>query len=646
MTPYVADQSSQLNFALFVTQAGANALLAVVLIGLQRVYRRAFLAHWGAAWLALTCSLLGAALAPWLVTRAETDGLRLLVVALTLAAGYAHVAGLLSGAWLLVTARAPGRALVPFLVSASLLLGFALAFGSAELAASTRALARNGLLALVTGLAFVGAAVMVSALARREPSFSRWLVVGLLFLAGSGRLVQFAEQVAFPQGFAFESLAGVIVTHSLGLFLQLLLLAGLLLWFFEDERGNLARAARALAESEEQRRRSEHMEAVGRLAGGVAHDFNNLLTAITGHAEILLARAGPAHPDREDLQPIARAAARAAELVRELLTFSRRQPLRPRNFVLDELLGDVRRTLERVLGENARFELQLGAPGAVLHADPSQIELAVLNLVSNARDAIRGRGVLRLTTSVTRLEAGAATTLPTGSYLLLEVADDGCGIAPEAKAKIFEPFFTTKPGKGTGLGLSSVYGIVTRSGGEIRVESAPGRGTTFRIWLPLVAATPERRFDLVPAAPGVGGHESILLVEDEDQVRELARRLLTRAGYRVSGCASGDQARACLQADPTGFQLVLSDVVMPGLPLEELLATVRDEHRGLRVLLMSGYSGSSVGRQGVDLAVANYLQKPFTSRELLDAVRAALDGPLAESRPGVADSLGGSAGSA
>src|SRR6185436_11953512 len=209
----------------------------------------------------------------------------------------------------------------------------------------------------------------VSRLARREPSFSRWLVVGLLALAGVLRLEQVAPRLVRPASWLeVDSLAAVVAPHLLALSVQLLLIPGLLLWFFEEERRNLARTARALEESEAHRRRSEHMEAVGRLAGGVAHDFNNLLTAITGHAELLLLRTGPGHPDREDLQPIARAAGRAADLVRELLTFSRRHPRHPRNFVLDDLLADLRKMVARLLGENVRLELALAASGAVVHA--------------------------------------------------------------------------------------------------------------------------------------------------------------------------------------------------------------------------------------------------------------------------------------
>ena len=617
----------KLGFALFVTQTVANALLATLLLGLHRTYRRAFLAHWGLAWLALALSFAADSLSMSLPARGDADPLHRLVLSLALVCGYGYVTGVLSGTWLLVTGRSSRRGIVPVLLALPLALGTALALGTGGLEPGPRALVRVGLVHFAEGAAFLGAAFALARVARRERLLSRWVMVVLFVFAGAVKLQQFAMQAVYIDGVPVDSLVGLVGPPALELFVSFLFLPGLAAWFLEDERRDLARATLALAESEEQRRRSERMDAVGRLAGGVAHDFNNLLTAIIGHAELLLLRAGVGHPDREDLVPIARAAARAADLVRELLTFSRRQPLHPRHFVLDELLGRIKKTIESLLGENARLELALHAPGAVLHADPTQLELAVFNLVSNAREAIHGSGRLRLATAETRIEAGDASGLAPGRYLLLEVADDGCGIPPAARDKVFEPFFTTKQGRNTGLGLSSVYGIVKTSGGEIRVESELERGTTFRIWLPLVEAAPESCVELVPATFGRGGDECILLVEDEAQVRLLAQRLLARAGYRVVVVESGDEACARLRASPNEFQLLLSDVVMPGMPLEQLLATVRREHPGLRVVLMSGYSEASIGKHGVELAREHFVQKPFSARELLDAVRTALDGP-------------------
>jgi signal transduction histidine kinase/CheY-like chemotaxis protein len=626
------EQGAQLGLALFASQAGASLLLASVLAGLHRVYSRPFLACWAAAWLALGLSTAGMALGALQFGASERDWARLATTTLVLAAGYGHVAGLFAGTWALATGRAPGRFYWRALVPLVLVLGLAAALRTADLEPGARAIARTGALGLATGLAFLAAGLAVAGPLARERSVSRGILAVLFVAGGLVQLDQFLRVVRYPGGIAADSLVVLVAPHAFGLLLQFLLLAGLLWWFFAEERAVALRAQAALAASEEQRRRVEHMESVGRLAGGVAHDFNNLLTAIRGHAESLLARTQPGDPDREDLLPIARATARAAELVRHLLTFSRRQPLRPQRFVLDELLASRERTLSRLAGENVRLVLQLGAPGAVLHADPAQIEMVVINLVTNARDAVRGRGELRIATRALEL-APDASSLAAGPYVELEVHDDGCGIPRELQHKIFEPFFTTKPGQGTGLGLSSVYGVIEVSRGAIRVESEPGRGSTFRIWLPRVSAAPEARDELVPVAPAAGGNETILLAEDEDLVRHIAQRSLTRAGYRVLAATNGEHALEVLRATSEPVHLLLSDVVMPGLTLEELLAGARALRPELRVLLMSGYTEAAVGRQGVDPAFADFLQKPYDSGELLAAVRAALDRPPATRGP-------------
>jgi CheY-like chemotaxis protein len=316
--------------------------------------------------------------------------------------------------------------------------------------------------------------------------------------------------------------------------------------------------------------------------------------------------------------------------VRELLTFSRRQPHRPRHFSLDALLTGMRRTLARVLGENVRLEFELGACDGVLLADPALIELALINLATNARDALAAGGRFRLRTSMVNLED---STVPAGRYLLLEASDTGCGIRAEDLAKIFEPFFTTKPGKGTGLGLSSVYGIVKQSQGEIRVESQPGVGTTFRIWLPLTEAgvlaeaQPQAVHEWVPATQAPGGCETILLVEDDVGVRLLTQRQLALAGYRVLLAEDIDQALQILSTEAQPIHLVLSDVILPGRPLRDLIAHLA-LWPAIRLLVMSGYSEASVHLRGVDPDEA-WLQKPFTTQGLLAAVRGALDTPRA-----------------
>jgi signal transduction histidine kinase/ActR/RegA family two-component response regulator len=617
---------SDLGLFLFGTSMVGNALLGVVLLALHRVYRQPFLLHWALSWLALALFHLGMLVLSGTGLRPEP--VRLALLGLTLLAGFGQVALLVSGTALLVRGRPLGRA--ARLGLASLPFLFALVAMLASAGHGKPSLARDALHQLAFGIAFLGAAAGVARVSRRTSSSVSRLVVVVLVAVGLLRLWSLGWRLEHSG--AFVDLSELIVPQLLDLLLQQILALGVVTWFFEEERANRARTARELQASEELRARSEHMEAVGRLAGGVAHDFNNLLTAITGHAELLLARSPPGHPDREDVVPIARAADRAAELVRELLAFSRRQPLRPRYFVLDELLTELRRMIARLIGESVHLELFLGAPDVVLHADPVQLELAVINLATNARDALEGSGELCLTTSRVHVPRGADPVLTPGDYALLEVEDTGCGIPVEAQAKIFEPYFTTKAGKGNGLGLPSVYGFVKQSGGDVRVESEPGRGTTFRIWLPAAANASEPltspTVELVPSAPSppdAGGDESILLVEDDLQVRLLAQRLLTRAGYRVTPAGSVDEARGCLCASPGAFGLVLCDVVLPGRPVRELLDELAHAPSPPPVLLMSGYSEAAIGKHGIALERMPFLAKPFTRAALLAAVRAELD---------------------
>jgi len=625
-TPQV--DSSQIGVALLATQAGACALVAGALVVLDRTYRRPFLAHWSRSWIALTLHHAGAATLA--ATAGEAEGAaRVWLSAATLIAGYLQVAWLLSGTLQLVRGRVLGKSVRPWLVLVPAALGGLSVFWTVASSPEVRQLARDTLPSLLSGVAFLLAAVGMTRQAWHGGTPSRWFAAVLFGLLSANLLQRGGTQLVHPGGGFVDPLRLLFLPSAVALVLQLLLVASLLLLFFEDERRALARTAELLATSEEQRRRSEHMEAVGRLAGGVAHDFNNLLTAITGHAELLLARTPDGHPDREDLLPIARAASRAAELVRGLLTFSRRLPTHPRPFVFDRLLAGLRKMLERLAGENVAFELDLGAPGAVLLADPGALELALINLTTNARDAIVGAGHLSLRTSVEILPAQNPILLPPGRVLHLEVADSGCGIADDRLDRIFEPFYTTKPGKGTGLGLASVYGIVKQCGGEIQVESASGLGTRFHVWLPLHpgSAGAEEQMELAPALFGRGGRETILLVEDDPDVRVLTQRQLVKAGYRVFAAENADQAAAILREGAEAFDLVLSDVVMPGRSTRSFLDELATQHPELRVLLMSGYSGSSLQQRGIELSSEPFLAKPFRGEELLAKVRRVLDSP-------------------
>ncbi|MCC7425981.1 MAG: response regulator [Alphaproteobacteria bacterium] len=379
------------------------------------------------------------------------------------------------------------------------------------------------------------------------------------------------------------------------------------------------------------------MQAVGQLAGGLAHDFNNLLTAIMGATDLMLGRGELVEADRADLVHVRRAAERGAGLVRQLLAFSRRQTLRPTVIDLSAAVADIAPILTRLLGERIRIEMDLERPGRLVRVDPVQLDQVIVNLAANARDAMPDGGALVLRTghlSVMRPLPLGSEVMPAGRYVVLEVADSGQGIAPEHLGRIFEPFFTTKEKLGTGLGLATVYGIVRQTEGYIAVESAPGQGASFRIYLPryegaepaanlgqsddTAGASPARFGPAVAAAPA-RARGTLLLAEDEDAVRELARRALSDAGWTVIAAASAEEALERAPPDLAGLTVLVSDVAMPGLDGPELARQLRLGRPDLPVVLMSGYAetarlGIVPGQEPVLLA------KPFALRDLVETV--------------------------
>ena len=379
---------------------------------------------------------------------------------------------------------------------------------------------------------------------------------------------------------------------------------------------------------EEQFRQTQRMEAVGQLAGGVAHDFNNLLTVITGYCELLLHSLTDRVPELRRVQEIHRAAARAASLTRQLLAFSHKQVLEPRVLNLDEVVQGMVPMLSRLLGE----QVTLNAPRALLlghvRADPGQIEQIVMNLAINARDAMPGGGALTIALADVELQAavrGADTGLRSGPHVMLAVSDTGCGMDAATRARIFEPFFTTKEvGKGTGLGLATVYGIVQQSDGAIQVESEPGRGATFRIYLPRVesAATGVPAAALVAAAPG---RETVLVVEDERAVRMLEAEVLTAQGYRVLVAGDAQEALALEERCQEPIALLVTDVVMPGRSGRELAQEFLRRRPETRVLYVSGYANDAFVGRGLLEARTWFLQKPFTPEVLAHKMRDILD---------------------
>lgn len=389
------------------------------------------------------------------------------------------------------------------------------------------------------------------------------------------------------------------------------------------------RAEEARDALEEQLRASQRMEAIGTLAGGLAHDFNNLLSVILSYTEFALERARPGEPAHEELTEVLKAGRRGESLVRQLLAFSRKQVLQPVALNLNDVVADLERLVRRAVGEHIELVLDLGRELDVVMADPGQLEQMLINLAINARDAMPEGGRLTIQTSNVDLDdAYAARHLDArpGPHVRLTVTDTGCGMDAQSKARLLEPFFTTKPrGKGTGLGLSMVYGIVRQSGGDIQVDSEPGRGSSFRIHLPRVRTATAGTVRPPPPQTLPGGHETVLVVDDEASVREVTRRVLKAAGYRVLTAADGEEGLATAAAYPDRIHLLLADVIMPrmdGRALAERLTRLRP---GIKVLFTSGYTDDAIARHGDPGSGLRLLAKPFTARSLVRRVRELLD---------------------
>jgi two-component system, cell cycle sensor histidine kinase and response regulator CckA len=391
------------------------------------------------------------------------------------------------------------------------------------------------------------------------------------------------------------------------------------------------RAEELLRESEERLRQAQKLEAVGRLAGGVAHDFNNLLTVITGYCDLALRTVDAHDPLRERFVEIKQAGDRAADLTRQLLAFSRKQLLRPTVLDLNETIARIGGMLRRILGEDVELST-VPEPGLWrVYADPGQVEQVVLNLAANARHAMAGGGTLTIETANVRLDESDVAAHPDavpGPHVMIAVSDTGAGMPAETLERIFEPFFTTKEvGKGTGLGLASVHGIVKQSGGSIRVQSEVGVGTTFRVYLPVARDEQAPAPPVEPRREAPGGHETILLVEDEPGVRRLTAAGLRMHGYRVLEAADGADALGMLEADGGGVRLLLTDVVMPKMSGPELARRVAELRGSIRVLFMSGHAEGAIVHHGMLGRGVALLQKPFALADLAWKVRQVLDEP-------------------
>jgi len=388
-------------------------------------------------------------------------------------------------------------------------------------------------------------------------------------------------------------------------------------------------SSRALHDREEQLRQSQKMEAIGRLAGGVAHDFNNLLTAIIGYTDMIDER-GDLDPatDRE-VSEIRMAADRGAALTRQLLAFSRKQLLNPTVININESVRGLLHMLPRLIGDHIHTDARLEHHLGFVRADASQIEQVIVNLVLNARDAMPTGGHVTIETANVVLDGNRlddeGLSLEPGPYVMLTVTDTGGGMDEETRAHAFEPFFTTKEkGKGTGLGLATVYGIIDQSGGGIAMDTAPGRGTSIKIYLPVTdAPPPAERPNAAPLA--TEGNETLLLVEDNDAIREISARALRRRGYTVYEARNGAEALEWSSRTMRRPDMLITDVVMPGLSGPNLATRLREENPGLRVLYMSGYTDDATELHGTFWGGVPLLQKPFTPALLAERVRMALD---------------------
>jgi|HubBroStandDraft_1064217.scaffolds.fasta_scaffold03207_6 signal transduction histidine kinase/ActR/RegA family two-component response regulator len=395
---------------------------------------------------------------------------------------------------------------------------------------------------------------------------------------------------------------------------------------FERMRGTLQKNEEQRQSLENQLRQAQKMEAVGRLAGGVAHDFNNLLTVIKGHSDLLEMKLGTLSPAQPSIAQVRKAADRATALTRQLLAFSRMQVLQPRVLDLNSLISDVGKMLPMLIGEEIEYTFRPGESLARVKADPSQIEQVLVNLAVNAHDAMPKGGKLTIATQNVVLDAAYARSHPPtvpGRYVLLTVADTGAGMDELTKARIFEPFFTTKElGKGTGLGLATVYGVVKQSGGYIWVDSAPGRGTRFEIFLPQCAAIPQLPSEDEPAAKYSRGIGTVLLAEDEEAVRELASEFLRSSGYHVIAGKDGLDALEKAEQETGTIDVLVTDVVMPRMRGTELAQRLKRARPRVKIVYMSGYLEHD-SAQGF-VANAAHMQKPFSRESLLKKMREAL----------------------
>ncbi len=624
-------------YASYLVQIIGTAFLAVLLARFYRVYGHSYLREWSWSWAALSVYVSGGLAAIlWSRAYAPDHPLRLLVAMATLIGGYTQVACLLFGTY----SVARGHPVEPrrrrLFLGACIVVGvvFALLFTRDAAAAEARFFVRIGIRSLAAGVAYLAAGIWLGRMGGWRRGVGRAIVVAAFFLYGAEQLNYFAFNLIefLGLGSAGPELA---LLGFLDLLLQFAMGLGMVIWLLEEERDELERTADALHRSEERLRQSQRLEAVGRLAGGIAHDFNNLLTIITGRGQRLLPRLPRGSEEREEARQIDEAAQRGADLVRQLLAFSRRQVLAPTHVQANQAVRNVAGMLQRSLGEHVSFECKLDPDLGWALVDPSQLEQVLVNLALNARDAMPDGGVLTMSTQNLHVSADRADSLAglaPGDHVEVAVRDTGMGMDDDVRRKIFDPFYTTKEiGRGSGLGLAMVYGIVRQSGGVVQVDSAPDEGTEVRVIFPRVpspsvdeACKPERasaaRADRVEEAEI--GH-TVLVVEDDERIRGMLGAVLRDNGYEVIVARDGVEALDIARKGEQQIDLLLTDVVMPGLGGPELAERLSEENVDLNVLFMSGYSEEIVSSRMPGPSAA-LLEKPFSLPDLLERVRQSL----------------------
>ena len=632
-------------YAVFLIQAVGAALIALLLAGFYRTYGHSYLREWSRSWAALGVYVLGAFLAA-----AGTRSLppqhvvRLSLAMVTLVAGYAHIAWLMSGTYAITRGRSVSTRWKSTMLGICVVAGVILAtlFTSDPALGAARFFTRVALRSAAAAAAYLSAGVWLSWRGGWRHGSGRAIVIGAFLLYGIEQLNYFVRIslellgiVTMGDGFALFGLLDFVLQFAMGL--------GMVVWLLEEERNELARTAEALRDSEERLRRSHRLEAVGRLAGGVAHDFNNLLTVIIGRGQRLLRSLGVGTAEWEEARQIDEAAQRGATLVRQLLAFSSRQVLAPRHVDVNVVVRALKPMLDRSLGEDIRLETDLAADLGWVRVDPAQMEHVLLNLVLNARDAMPDGGTLTIATRNAELSADVAESisgLAAGLHIELKVQDTGVGVDDETRRHMFEPFYTTKDvGKGSGLGLATVYGFVRQSHGSTVVESEPGLGTTIKVFLPRVEAPGESEAALVadggpqPAAvtAGVtaakaeaGGNGTILVAEDDERIRGLLIAVLGDHGYEVIVANNGAEALEIVRGNGKNIDLLLTDVVMPEMGGPKLADELEAHNPGLKVVFMSGYSEQIVN-ESLTTEHRVFLEKPFSLAALLDCVRSMME---------------------